>query len=190
MIVNPAATVPGGSRRHVLWPVLLFGVTATAQTPQFLLAPGRAGSFEIGVPVDTVVRAWGRARVRLVDLQQEGQTTPAIEIRLADADTAPALVAPVREWPCAELAVWGITVYDRRFRTQQGIGVGSTIGDLRRAYDVRLSREEGHSVVVPSLKMTFAISGSTFADSVRVSSVWLWPDPNEVRQRRCPGAGS
>jgi len=172
-----------------LFALLSFGGPVAAQSTTFLLAPGRAGGLEIGLALDTVLRVFGRNRVRLVDLQLEGHFTPAIEIALADSGAAPALVARIRQFPCDEFAVYGISVYDPRFRTRQGLGVGSTIGELRHSYDVRLSREEGHSVVVPALRMTFGINGTSFADSVRVTSVWLWHDPKEVRARRCPGAG-
>ena len=169
--------------------LLSVGRPAAAQSTSFLLAPGRAGALEIGLPVDSVLRVFGRDRVRLVDLQLEGHFTPAIELVLVDSRATPALVAPIREVPCGEFAVYGMSVYDPRFRTREGVGVGSTIGELRRAYDVRLNREEGHSVVVPALRMTFEINGTRFADSVRVTSVWVWSDPNEIRARRCPRAG-
>jgi hypothetical protein len=171
-----------------LWVLLSLGGTAAAQSTSFLLVPGRAGTLEIGVPVDTVLREFGPNHVRLVDLQLEGHFSPAVEINLGDSGAVPGLVARISQFPCYEFAVSGISVYDQRFRTREGIGVGSTIGELRRTYDVRLNREEGHSAIVPSLKMTFAIDGTSFADSIRVTSVWMWSDPNEVRQRRCPNA--
>src|SRR6266480_96205 len=145
-----------------LWASLAFGGGAPTQSSSFVLARGRAG-------------------------------TLAIEIRLADSDSAPAFVAPIGQSPCSNradevpvVAVWGIEVYDSRFRTREGIGVGSTIGKLRRVYSVRFNREEGHSVIVPSLMMTFGINGTSFSDSVRVTSVWLWFHPDSVRQHRCP----
>ncbi len=176
-----------------LWASLAFGGGAPTQSSSFVLARGRAGTLEIGMPIDTVRRVFGQDRVRRVERQLEGQLEPAIEIRLADSDSAPAFVAPIGQSPCSNradevpvVAVWGIEVYDSRFRTREGIGVGSTIGKLRRVYSVRFNREEGHSVIVPSLMMTFGINGTSFADSVRVTSVWLWFHPDSVRQHRCP----
>ncbi len=142
--------------------------------------------FALGATVDEVYRLVGREHVHLVDVFAEGHFAPAIEIRLPGARVAPSIVARIREVPCFEFGIDAITVLDPRFRTPEGLGVGSTLGELRRRYDVRFNREEGHSVIVPSLKMTFAVGGVSFEDSVRVTSVWLWPDPAQVRRRRCP----
>ncbi len=169
-----------------LFAVALNPATVQAQGTNLVLAPGRAGMLELGATVDEIYRLVGRERVRLVDVSAEGHFTPAIEIRLPGAKVAPSIVARIREVPCLEFAIDGISVLDPRFRTSEGIGAGSTVGELRHPYDVRFSREERHSVIVPSLKMSFAVGGVNFQDSVRVTSVWLWPDPSEVRRRRCP----
>ena len=60
------------------------------------------------------------------------------------------------------------------------------MADLRLAYRVRASHEEGQSVIVQALKMSFAVDGDSEDDRSRVTSVWLWPDPEAVRLRRCP----
>lgn len=159
------------------------GATAAAQNGEFLLSPSRAGTLSIGAPVDSLLR--NAFRTRLVDLSLEGHFSPAIEIDLPDGKVSPALVARISQLPCWDFRVSGISVYDPRFRTGEGLGVGSTIGELRRAYDARPATGEGHSVIVPSLRMTFGIAGTSFADSVPVTSVWMWPGPDEVN-KRCP----
>jgi hypothetical protein len=159
----------------------------STQPSDFVLSPGRAGFVELGATIDEIYDLVGRQRVRLVDLFSEGQFTPAIEIDLPGTNASPSIVARIREYPCRQFAIDGIWVRDPRFQTAEGVGVGSTIGDLRRVYDVRFSREEGHSVIVNSKRMTFEIAGTAFADAVSVTSVWLWPDPSDVTKRRCPG---
>ena len=159
--------------------------SSSAQTTNFVLSPGRAGFVQLGATVDEIYRLVGRPQVRLVDLFSEGHFTPAIEISSPGA-TSPSIVARIREFPCGQFAIDGIKVLDQRFRTEEGVGVGSMIRDLRRVYEVQLNREEGHSVIVSSKRMTFEIAGTSFADAVRVSSVWLWPDPGDVKERRCP----
>jgi len=140
--------------------------------------------------VDEIDKLAGRENVRLVDLFAEGLFQPAVEVTLTATGTAPAIVAPIREWPCSEFSVWGIDVRDPRFRTKDGFGVGSTAADLRRVYQFRITEEEGaHAAVIDALKMSFKLSHDGPVAAQRVTSVWIWPDPIGVRNRRCPGKG-
>lgn len=165
---------------------ILWSDTSIAQPTDFLLAPGRAGRVEIGMPVDDVRREFGEGNVRLVDLRKEGRFTPALEVRLPSRPEIAALLVDVREWPCAEFAVWGVNVKDPRFRTREGLGVGSTLAELRRAYEIKITEEEGHAAIVTALRMTFSMTTGNPLDQQRVLSVWLWPDPIGVHTRRCP----
>jgi hypothetical protein len=64
--------------------------------------------------------------------------------------------------------------------------VGSTIAEVKRTHAVKLNREEGHSVIVPDLKMGFELPGVSFADTVRTVSIWIFGDPAAVKRRWCP----
>lgn len=156
-----------------------------AQQIDTSLAPGRAGSFENGMPIDSVLRIVGRENTRLVDLALEGHFAPALEIDLPGGPS-PSLVARISQWPCGGFAIYGIEVFDPRFRTAGGLGVGSTIAELRRTGAARFNREEGHSLMIGSLSMAFKIDGMSFADSVRALSVWLPSKPGVVKAKWCP----
>jgi hypothetical protein len=157
-------------------------------TDQFLLATGRAGRIELGTPVDDVYQMFGMANVSLAAEFREGMFSPTLTVTLPNTTTKPALTLDIREWPCAEFSVWGISVQDGRFRTKDGFGVGSRAGDLRRAHPFQITDEEGmHAAVVNDLKMTFSLTRQGPVDDQRVTSVWIWPDPEAVRKKRCPG---
>jgi hypothetical protein len=156
-----------------------------AGSNDFVLREGRAGQLEIGMSIDEVLQRIGRGHVRLVDLSREGMFSPAIELDVPGASVAPAIIGEIREWPCPGFALWAIDVRDPKFRTVDNLGVGSTLGDLRRVHAIRLSHEEGEWAIVPELKMSFGLESGRGTDDVRVHKVWISPDPIGVRQRRC-----
>jgi hypothetical protein len=157
----------------------------------FELQKGKAGPVELGQTVDQLYAPFGRDNVQLVDLFLEGLFSPAVQIRIPGAESQPALVARIREWPCAEFSVWGITVRDRRFRTKDGFGVGSQLGELRKRYTAEVGWGEGERIAhVAALGMTFMLDDSAEStDLWTVRAVWIVPQPVQVRQARCPYLG-
>ena len=179
---------------------LVFGATGTAfqsasgrprVVSEFVLQPAKAGPVELGQTVDQLYARFGRDNIRLVDLFLEGMFSPALQIQVPGSETQPAIIARIREWPCAEFSVWGITVRDRRFRTSDGFGVGSTLGDLRKTYKAEVGWGEGTRIAhVAALGMTFMLDDSAGAPDVwSVRAVWIIPQPVQVRQSRCPHLG-
>lgn len=155
------------------------------------LSVGAAGPIRVGQSVDDLFVKVGRENTRLIDLFTEGLFQPALEIRLAGAPNQPALTVPIREWPCHEFSVWAITVRDPRFRTADGLGVGSSLAEIRKAYRPEIDLSEGQRVAhIPDLGLTFVLDDSPAAsDSWRVIYVWVVPQPVLVRQARCPELG-
>jgi hypothetical protein len=157
----------------------------------FLLTAGKAGSFELGMTVDELIAQVGREHVRLVATFPEGMFQPEIEVELPGFAKGPALVAPIREFPCGQFALWGISVHDPRFRTANGLGAGSTLGDLRRHYPgvtvTNIDADGGPSVVITELGLTFTMERvPAYTDASRADSVWVFPQPVAVRARKCP----
>lgn len=161
------------------------------QTTEFLVESGKAGPFELGATVEEIYNLIGRDHVRLVDLFAEGMFTPALEIQAPGANGRPAIVAHIREWPCAQFSVWGILIRDERFRTRDGIGIGSTLSDVRRHYRVKMMSGEGSEIAfAASVNLSFVLDAvRTPTDLSKVKSVWIPPQPQEVRKRRCPQLG-
>ena len=88
--------------------------------------------------------------------------------------------------------LWGISVDDPRFRTSDGLGPGSTLGDVNKRYPSARQLPAGSDgypgAFIEELNLTFAIAAtSALTDDARVTSVWVVPEPEAVRARRCPG---
>jgi hypothetical protein len=153
----------------------------------WIIRPDAAGDIRIGMSVDEVRGLVGAERVTLFDLAREGQVDPAVRISVPGATVTTAIVAPVREHPCpAGYQLQGLRILDPRYRTPEGIGVGSTLGEARRHYDVRLSQEEGPHAWVESIRANFALPDGSGADSLRILSVWLPGNVDAPGARRCP----
>ena len=177
--------------------ILAASVTLPAQSPrpalsaEFLVKPGAAGTIEFGQTVDHLYTQFGHERIRLHATFPEGMFQPVLEIRLAANDPAPALVVRVGEWPCPEHRVTGISVLDRRFRTANGLGVGSTFADIRRRYpNAKKGWGEGDRVViVQEAGVTFMIEpDDALGDAAVVTSMWvIGRDVAAIRKKHCPG---
>jgi len=115
-----------------------------------------------GMTIDELYAAVGRNRTKLVDQYGEGYFTPVIEIYPGQSGkTKPSLVAQiVGQYP--KFLVGSITVYDAGFKTEMGVGVGSTLAEIRRNFKVDwISFGEGPLFArVEQFGMSFALDYS------------------------------
>jgi hypothetical protein len=122
-----------------------------------------------------------------IDQAKEGHFSPAIEIDIPGASISAPIIADFSADRCGGgFAVSGITVFDPKFRTSDGLGVGSTLGQLRQVRSVRVSHEEGVSAIVQGVRMAFAPDPPLDMNNARLPSIWLWLEAGTVRAQRCP----
>lgn len=134
----------------------------------FLLSTGLAGKIRLGMSVDEVYSRYGRENTRLVDLFLEGFFSPALEIFIPQPDPKDAAVKQSKPSLMAEIhcpkpnnyAIYRVQVFDPRFKTREGIGVGTTLGEARNHYKFKaFAYSEGGAVcgIVESLGMTLLL---------------------------------
>lgn len=152
----------------LLWLPLLMSAGAANAGDEFLLSKGKAGTIETGMEIDALYAKVDRHRTKLVDRHSEGFFTPVLEIYLReDKSSRPSIVLEiVGQYPT--WLVGRITVYDGRFKTEKGIGVGFTLGEIRKNYKVDwIGFGEGPLCArVNEIGMTFAL------DFWKVSPEW------------------
>ena len=176
-----------GFRNLALFATLIVSSSASyaQQQPNFTLARGRIGALRIGMTAAEMAALFGQERVKQVDLHLEGMSTPALEIRLGDvAASRPSMTAEV--FPSSENRIWRVNVFDRRFRTEEGLGIGSTLAEIRSHHRVRMQVGEGNvEAHVDELQMSFDFGSRWYPStrlpaSARVSSVCVLLSPEEL----------
>jgi hypothetical protein len=157
------------------WLVLLclFGSTTLVAQGTFAIRRGSVGPVSIGMSGQEITRTFPADRRRSVDLRLEGYPTPALELTLAGSKARGGVVVELQGDK-----VFRIWITDPAARTEKGIGVGSTVAQLRDAYRVAwVSQAEGCLCMrVEELGATFDVDQS--GPSWRPSG--LIHDPAEV----------
>jgi hypothetical protein len=181
--------------RFLAWSFVVLGLSGSGAllqpwgqqeaSPAWVLERGRVGRLEIGMKIDEVSEVFRRNRLRLVDLQIEGQFTPALEV--STSTNRRLFTIELREFPCVDFRVTRVHVHAEEFRTNSGVGVGSTLASLEQRHATERILAEGLSVVVPDLQMGFRFADGDASASSRVSEVVLSLSPAEVKKRHCPG---
>jgi len=139
---------------------LIFGaysIGVAASSEDFLLTAGRAGPVKIGMTPEQVESIFGKARIKRVDEQYEGMPSPALEIFADSNETKSALLVLDLDGGL----VYRVNVKDPRYKTKEGIGVGSFLSELQKRCHEGPPKEEGegfYGIIDAKMGMSFAIS--------------------------------
>lgn len=158
---------------------LLSAIAAFAQQhdDDMIIELHRAGPVSIGADAQAVYASFPRDRRKLIDLELEGHLSPALALTIAGSDVRDGLIAELAASD-EELVVWRIQVHDPTLRTAEGIGVGSTIGELREAYEISgVTTGEGRLfVTVEDLSASFELDRSRYG----FERLWRIRNPDAI----------
>lgn len=151
--------------------LILFGLTQfsfdSILAQDYLLSKGKVGDVSIDMSPNEVYSLVGKENTKIVDLYLEAMYSPAIVLMNVEKEGA-----LVFEIVCEK--VWRINVYDPIYKTAKGIGVGSTMGELRKYYKVNSvdTGETGVYAYVEELEMSFCLDyGVTAPNNLLVDDV-------------------
>ncbi len=141
---------------------LLMTAQSAGPPADFLVEAHRAGIVTVGENVDALYRDLN-GQAELIDLKAEGMFTPLLKLTIGGRRDALRAYIGANEH---QLVVRGIEVRDPRFGTAAGIHIGSTLGDVRKAYG-KVSKAVGEGTVgarVESLSMTFGLGDDVYGN--------------------------
>jgi len=125
---------------------------------EFLLGPGKAGAIYIGMTPNAIAQRLANARVEFGNGYLAGRDRRLAFVYLPGAAiSGPSLTigfAPNGKEPAI-----GISIADPRFKTAEGLGVGSSLGDLRNVYKtLAIEYDEGSVIIaVRSQRLLFEL---------------------------------
>ena len=153
----------------------ILGLQAVASGGEPVIREGAVGPVTLGASADSVHRAF-RGNSRLIDLALEGHLSPALELTLPGTENPGGVVAELVPRGDA-LIVWRIHVTNPSIKTDKGVGVGSTVRELRAAHRVdSIASGEGLFLMVEELGASFELD----LRGGEGETLWLLRDPQRV----------
>ncbi|QJW46867.1 ankyrin repeat domain-containing protein [bacterium BFN5] len=148
--------------------------------PEFILASNKAGYMQIGQSVESLYKLYDK---KAASISTVSTPYPAVSIYL-DGQSTPSLTGSISIRNQGRLQlIDGIRINDERFKTTNGIGINSTLGDLRRTNTFKEIKHIDQSLYAVSTGMAFelAVSIDHIADWLKTGSSSSLPDDIKIQ---------
>lgn len=134
--------------------------------------------------VADLYKAFGEENVKMGYTTPEGSRVPTVFVYFGETPSIDGLIDSI---DLSAKLQYGLAVYDSRFVTDQGIRVGSTVGDLKRKYVIKevVTGEAGRKFAIcDEAQMSFELkaywgmrSGSieNIPEDVPIILIYVWP---------------
>ena len=130
--------------------------TTPAEGSRYRVGPGQVGAIKTGMPTADLEQAIPAGQLHETSIHLEGQAYKAYEVNLHGGGV---LVEETCDPACR---VWRIQVRNPAYRTAEGLGVGSSLGEVKKHYPISfLGSGETEIVAVSNQKkITFMLDVS------------------------------
>jgi hypothetical protein len=164
--VRPETILPDGTITH------LDSVGEAASTPapnsateentgtSWQISKSKIGPIQIGMAIDAMRKTLPAELVKATPITREGRGNQAYEIRQSDTEKQAGLLVEETCEPTCQ--VWRVHVQNAAYKTKEGLGVGSTLGEVKKHYKLSyLGAGETEIVAVSDdAKLTFMLDVS------------------------------
>lgn len=169
-------------------------VTANNDTisKEFLITDGRVGKVRKGMGATRLYKLYGESFVKQMRPKEEGdkiKETQVDEYYVYDHASRLLFIAKVNKKENQEATIDQLIIKDKRFRTIHNIGLSSTIGEIREAYqklDI-IQHDDQVALFVPHIDGYFGINtrnirgfDSNFIGEISIDSIADWVKPTSL----------
>lgn len=161
---------------------------ATGPSGQFVLASGYAGNLGVGKSVEPLYQEFGQPAVTDSEEFFSGRIYPVLKVydKSTGALSLTVFFAKNKE---DQKVVTAIHVFDKRYKTSNGIGVGNTLGELRREGVTSVQYTDGLYAITRDGKMRYELDISaeavpiawinggdekTLPDDMKIKSIYIF----------------
>ncbi|WP_156026957.1 hypothetical protein [Sporocytophaga myxococcoides] len=133
---------------------------------EYAISKERAGNLTIDMPIGSIFNYYDKSQISKSSFTSEGQKFEAYFIKTSRDTSRYLRVDPICTDSCK---IWRIKVYDKRYKTRSGIGIGSKVGDIKSYHfiDWAGNTEDGPAFGLERLGITFLIDTNTLSASAR-----------------------
>ncbi|MFN3405065.1 MAG: hypothetical protein ACK40G_13270 [Cytophagaceae bacterium] len=126
---------------------------------EYRISKEQAGYAKIDMTIEELNTFYNKTKIRQASYSLDGQSYQAYFIK-TNSDSSALRIEPVCNKDCR---IYRIKISDPSYKTKTGIGVGSTIADIKKYHliDSIESTEEGPGVRVERLGLTFLLDPLT-----------------------------
>ena len=125
---------------------------------EFLISKGFAGAIQCGMSAESLYSLYTRNQTEIVDLRIGGAFSPFLGIYF-DNGKHPSLLTELGWLDKEGWILNRIWIYDPKFKTKSGIGVGSMLGDVRKTYEISWINEKLYGYI-QELQIIFALAAA------------------------------
>ncbi len=133
---------------------------------EYAISKERVGHLTIDMPIENIFTYYDKSQVNKSAITSEGQKFEAYFIKTSRDTSRYLRIDPICTDSCK---IWRIKVYDRRYKTRSGLGIGSKVGEIKSYHyiDWAGNTEDGPAFGLERLGITFLLDSTSLPASAR-----------------------